>query len=76
MATVNVLVLLVYKMMLELSSLISVIQLMIAPASTPGSIMGTITLRKDLNSLAPRLIAASSTLGEICEIIAVLERMV
>ena len=49
---------------------------MIAPASTPGSIMGTMILRKDLNSLAPRLIAASSTLGEIWEMIAVLDRIV
>ena len=60
----------------ELSSLIRVIQLIIAPAKTPGSIIGTVTFQKDLNSVAPRLIAASSILGLICVMIAVLERIV
>ena len=42
MATVSVEVRLVYRITEELSSLIRVIQLMMAPDSTPGSIMGTV----------------------------------
>ena len=40
-------VLLVYRMMEELSSLIKVIQLIMAPESTPDIIMGTVTFTKD-----------------------------
>ena len=76
MATVRVWVLLVYRMMEELSSLIKVIQLMMAPESTPDIIMGTVTFTKDFVSVHPRLMAASSTLGLICPMMAVLERMV
>ena len=47
-----------------------------APAITPGSIIGTVTFLKVWNSVEPRLIAASSILGLICEIIAVLDRIV
>lgn len=63
-------------MMDELSSLIRVIQLIIAPDSTPASIIGTVTFRKVFASVDPRLIAASSMLGLICPIMAVLERIV
>lgn len=54
----------------------SVIQLIMAPESTPDIIMGTVILRKVFLSVEPRLMAASSTLGLICPMIAVLERMV
>ena len=69
-------VLLVYRMTEELSSLISVIQLMIAPEKTPGSIMGIVTRRNVLSCDAPRLMDASSTLGLICPMMAVLDRIV
>ena len=72
----SVMVLLVYRMTEELSSLMSVIQLMIAPESTPGSIMGIVTRRNVLSCDAPRLMDASSTLGLICPMMAVLERIV
>ena len=62
---VRVWVLLVYRMMEELSSLIKVIQLIMAPESTPDIIMGTVTFTKDFVSVHPRLMAASSTLGLI-----------
>ena len=52
-------------MMEELSSLIKVIQLIMAPESTPDIIMGTVTFTKDFVSVHPRLMAASSTLGLI-----------
>ena len=64
-ATVSVMVLLVYRITDELSSLISVIQLIIAPASTPGSIMGTITRMNVFSCDAPSDIDASSILGDI-----------
>ena len=60
----------------ELNSLIRVIQLIIAPDNTPGSIIGIVTWKKVLTWDAPRLMDASSTLGLICPMIAVLDRMV
>ena len=65
-----------YSIMEEDSSLITVTQLIIAPEITPGSIIGSVTSSKERNSEAPSETAASSMEGEICEIIAVLERMV
>ena len=53
-----------------------VIQLMMAPDRTPGSIIGIVMRRKVLICEAPRLIEASSILGLICPMMAVLERMV
>ena len=60
----------------EESSLITVTQLMIAPDRTPGSIMGTMISPKERSSDAPREMEASSILGLIWPMMAVLERMV
>ena len=60
----------------ELSSLMIVTQLMIAPAQTPGSIIGTVTRVNVVISDAPSEIAASSMLGLICPSAAALERTV
>jgi hypothetical protein len=47
----------------ELNSLIAVIQEMMAPLITPGSIITAVTLKKVFTGEAPRLIEASSRLG-------------
>ena len=49
----------------ELSSLISVIQLRMAPEITPGSISLAVTFTKAFSGESPREMAASSTLGLI-----------
>ena len=49
----------------ELNSLISVIQLNMAPDATPGSIIFAVTFTKDMEGESPRLMAASSMLGLI-----------
>ena len=59
-----------------LNSLISMIQLKIAPESTPGIIILEVILRNDFSGVSPRLIDASSTFGLIWYSIAVLERNV
>ena len=55
----------VYSSSVEDSSLIEVMKLIIAPATIPGSISGTVTDRKALRGEAPRLTAASSIEGLI-----------
>jgi hypothetical protein len=47
------------------SSLMAVMKLIIAPATMPGSISGTVTLAKARAGDAPRLMAASSIDGLI-----------
>ena len=53
----------VNKMMELESSLMAVIQDMIAPVMTPGSIMTAVILKNVRSGDAPRLIEASSMLG-------------
>ena len=53
-----------------------VTQLMIAPAQTPGSIIGTVTRANVVISDAPSDTAASSMLGLICPRAAALDRTV
>ena len=63
-------------MMEELSSLMTVTQLMMAPEMTPGIIIGSMISPKDRISDAPRDTAASSMEGLIWLMMAVLERIV
>ena len=58
------------------SSVMIMIQLRMAPETTPGIIMGVVTLKKVLTLLVPRLMAASSMDGGILRRIAAEERMV
>ena len=53
-------------MTLDDSSLIQVIQLRMAPDSTPGAMSLAVTLPKVFMGDTPRLMDASSTLGSIC----------
>ena len=63
-------------MMEELSSVTMATQLRMAPERMPLAIMGTVMRVKVLSLLAPRLMAASSMLRDICIRVAVAERMV
>ena len=54
----------------------AVIKLIIPPAIKPGSIRGSVILRKTLEGGTPRLIAASSTDGLIVRSVAEVERVV
>ena len=58
------------------SSVTIATQLRIAPDMIPLDIIGTVTFRKVLSLLAPRLMEASSMLMGICIRRAVAERMV
>ena len=58
------------------SSVIIMIHERIAPEITPDIIIGTVTLKKVLKSDAPRLMEASSMLGEMLRRIAEEERIV
>ena len=68
--------LLLYRMIEEDSSVTMATQLRIAPERMPLAIMGTV-IRTNVFALdAPRLMAASSMLGEICISVAVADRIV
>ena len=73
---VSVFVLPVYKIIPVDNSVMMVVQLRIAPEITPADIIGTVILINVLMLLAPKLMAASSMLMDICCKIAVDERMV
>ncbi|MNV97505.1 hypothetical protein D3C71_1926330 [compost metagenome] len=66
----------VYSTTVELSSLIVVIQLRMAPDMTPGAIIRPVVLKNVFIGGTPRLIDASSTLLSSCVRMAVLERIV
>ena len=66
----------VYSIMLELTSLIVVIQLIIAPEKTPGIINMAVVLKKVRTGEMPRFIEASSIAGSIWYKIADDERTV
>ena len=66
----------VYSIMLELNSLIVVIQLIIAPEKTPGIINSAVVLKKVRTGETPRFIEASSMDGSIWYKIADDERTV
>ena len=55
----------VYSSKVEDSSLIAVMKLIMAPATIPGIIKGTVTCQKALAGDAPRFTAASSIEGLI-----------
>ena len=65
-----------YRIMDEDSSVIRVTQLKMAPDMIPFTIIGVVTFQNVLNFDAPRLADASSTVMGICCRIATLLRMV
>ena len=73
---VNVIDLLLYKIIEEDSSVTIATQLRIAPDIIPFAIIGTVIFINVLAFEAPRLIAASSMLIEICMSVAVADRIV